>query len=148
VLVPNYSSATAYDQDGNEIKKWSGADNHFDNFIKAVHSRKYSDLNADILEGHLSSALCHTGNISYRLGKKQEQGEILHALKNNKRLKESCQRMLAHLWNNEVDLDATPASLGVTLTMEPKTERFLGNDKANALLTRDYRKPYVVPQKV
>ncbi len=148
VLVPNYSSAVAYDKDGGEIKKWSGSENHFENFIKAVHSRKYSDLNADILEGHLSSALCHTGNISYRLGKKLEQGEILHAIKTDKNLKESCQRMFSHLWANEVDLDSTPAGLGVALAMEPKTERFLGNDKANALLKRDYRKPYVVPEKV
>jgi hypothetical protein len=32
--------------------------------------------------------------------------------------------------------------------MDPAAERFLGNAKANALLTRDYRKPYVVPEKV
>ncbi len=31
-------------------------------------------------------------------------------------------------------------------SMDPKTERFLDNDQANALLTRDYRKPFVVPE--
>ena len=31
------------------------------------------------------------------------------------------------------------------LTMDPKAETFLGNDAANAMLTRDYRKPFVVP---
>ena len=41
---------------------------HFGNFIAAVRSRKTADLNADILEGHYSSALCHLANISYRLG--------------------------------------------------------------------------------
>ena len=30
---------------------------------------KREDLKADVLEGHLSSALCHLGNISYRLGR-------------------------------------------------------------------------------
>jgi len=40
---------------------------HRENFIKAVRSRKVSDLTADILEGHLSSSLCHLANISYRL---------------------------------------------------------------------------------
>ena len=34
----------------------------------AVRSRKKEDLNAEILDGHLSSALCHLPNISYRLG--------------------------------------------------------------------------------
>src|SRR5205085_2043480 len=42
--------------------------NHFANFIAAVRSHRYQDLNADILEGHYSSALCHLANISYRLG--------------------------------------------------------------------------------
>jgi predicted dehydrogenase len=38
-------------------------------FIKAVRSRKREDLTADIEEGHLSSALMHLANISYRLGR-------------------------------------------------------------------------------
>ena len=41
---------------------------HFGNFIAAVRSRKVEDLNADILEGHYSAALCHLANISYRMG--------------------------------------------------------------------------------
>lgn len=40
------------------------------NFIQAVQSRKHTDLAADILEGHLSAALCHMANISYRTGRK------------------------------------------------------------------------------
>ena len=63
-----------------QIKKFSGAGEdeggHFGNFIKAVRSRKKEDLKADILEGHLSSALCHTGNISYRLGHEADPEEI------------------------------------------------------------------------
>jgi predicted dehydrogenase len=43
---------------------------HFQNFADAVKKRDRSVLNADILEGHLSSALCHLGNISYRTGRK------------------------------------------------------------------------------
>ena len=56
--------------------------------------------------------------------------------------------MEEHLAANNVDLDVNRASLGVFLKMDPKTERFIGNDKANELLRRDYRKPYVVPEKV
>jgi len=40
------------------------------NFIAAVKSRKQAGLAADILEGHLSAALCHMANISYRAGRK------------------------------------------------------------------------------
>jgi hypothetical protein len=41
--------------------------NHFSNFIDCVRSRRSQDLHADILEGHLSSSLCHLGNIACRL---------------------------------------------------------------------------------
>jgi predicted dehydrogenase len=41
--------------------------NHFKNFIDCVRSRRWQDLNGDILEGHLSSSLCHLGNIACRL---------------------------------------------------------------------------------
>jgi hypothetical protein len=32
--------------------------------------------------------------------------------------------------------------------MDPKTEKFTNNPEANKLLTREYRKPFVVPEKV
>ncbi len=41
--------------------------NHFTNFIDCVRSRRWQDLNADILEGHLSTSLSHLGNIAARL---------------------------------------------------------------------------------
>jgi predicted dehydrogenase len=41
--------------------------NHFTNFIDCVRSGKWQDLNADILQGHLSTSLCHLGNIATRL---------------------------------------------------------------------------------
>ena len=43
---------------------------HVDNFLSAVRSRNYKDLNCDIEAGHLSAVLCHMANISYRVGDK------------------------------------------------------------------------------
>jgi len=43
---------------------------HFKNFIDCVRSRRWQDLHADVLEGHLSTTICHLGNISYRTGRK------------------------------------------------------------------------------
>ena len=40
---------------------------------------------------------------------------------------------------NKVDIALDKASLGVPLKMDVKTERFIGNDKANDMLTRHYR---------
>ena len=47
-----------------------GGGDHFANFLQAVRSRDTRSLNADIEEGHLSSAYCHLGNIAYKLGRK------------------------------------------------------------------------------
>ena len=68
LVIYDYSNAVAFTKDGEVIKKFGGGGNHFANFVKAVRSRKVGDLHADILEGHLSSALCHLANDSYRLG--------------------------------------------------------------------------------
>jgi len=45
----------------------AGGGGHYANFIKAVRSARERDLNANIKTGHLSAALCHMANISYRL---------------------------------------------------------------------------------
>jgi predicted dehydrogenase len=148
VLIPDYDSAIAFDRQGQEIKKWSGADDHFLNFVQAVRSRKVRDLNSDILEGHLSSALCHTGNVSYRLGRRSTPEVLREALRGQKDGLETLGRMTEHLAANGVNLDVDQATLGVFLKMSPGSERFKGNDAANALLTREYRAPFVVPAKV
>ncbi len=146
VTVPNYNGGSAHDKDGKEIKKWNGASDHFANFIEACRSRKHTDLHADILEGHLSSALCHTGNISYRLGTKYSPGEILEKIKGDRGATDTFERMKNHLTANEVNLDMDKLALGPVLTMDPKTEKFLGNPEADKMLTREYRKPFVVPE--
>ena len=148
VAVPDYNSATAFDRDGKEIRKFAGSESHHGNFVKAVRSRKVADLHADILEGHLSSALCHTGNISYRLGQQMGPEAIRDQISSDSAALEAGERAYAHLQANGIDLENERATLGVVLTMDPKTERFVGNDRANNLLTRAYRKPFVVPAKV
>jgi len=40
---------------------------HMSNFLSAVRSRNYKDLNADVQIGVTSADLCHLANISYRL---------------------------------------------------------------------------------
>jgi hypothetical protein len=116
------------------------------NFYEAMRSRKTSDLHADILEGHLSSALCHTGNISYRLGQRQSPEAIREAIKSERGAEETFQRMLVHLQANEVDVMKDKITLGPVLKLDPATERFPGNEPANALLTRNYRAPFVVTE--
>jgi predicted dehydrogenase len=75
---------------------------HFANFLTAVRSQTRGELNAEIEEGAISTALVHLGNISYRLGR-------------------------------SVHFDAATYSCP-------------GDLEANAMFSRDYRKPFVVPQ--
>ena len=142
----------AYDKDGKKIKQFvnEGGEGHVENFIRAIRSRKPSDLNAEILEGHLSACLYHMGNISYRLGKKATPEQIKESIKNQPDTTDAFDRMQAHLAANEIDLTKDMAVLGPWLTMNPDTEKFTGpmSGKANKLLTRKYRKPFVLPEKV
>jgi hypothetical protein len=99
-----------------------------------------------VQEGHLSSALCHTGNVSYRLGEKTPTREIAERIAGNELLSNSFDRMLGHLRANGVDVDGDAVlTMGEWLTLDPVTEKFVDNDKANELRTRVYRKPFVVP---
>lgn len=148
MVIPDYSSARFMDKAGKEIKSFSGAKDHFANFIEAVRSRRSADLKADVLEGHISSALCHTGNVSYQLGRMMSSEEIRDEIRGNSDLEESLGRMEKHLAANGVRLDQTPLTLGPVLKMNPKTERFIGNRQADQLLTRNYRAPFVVPESV
>lgn len=148
VVVPNYSSATAYDPNGKVIREWKGSVDHFKNFIEACRTRRVEDLHADILEGHLSSALCHTGNISHRLGKKEKPEAILEKIKADKTGEETFARLKEHLAKNEVDISKDLLTLGPVLTMDVEKETFLENDEASAMLKNKYRAPFVVPEEV
>ena len=81
-----------------------GGSEHFANFLDAIRSGKDSDLTCDILDGHLSAALPHLANVSYRLGRE--------------------------------------------IRFNGGTEKCVNDTEGDALLTRIYRKPYVVPEKV
>ena len=100
----DYGKVAVFDNSHNKIQDFSGGGDHFGNFLGAVQSRKVSDLHGEILEGHLSSALCHLGNIAYRTGK--------------------------------------------ALDFDGQAENFGSDAKANAMLTREYRSPFRMPDKV
>jgi len=120
------------------------------NFISAVRSRKREDIRTDILQGHLSTALCHMGNISYRLGRDAGPDAIRRRIAENRSAPEAFARFAEHLAANDVGLAKTPAALGPWLTMDSKAERFTGPaaEEANKHLKRHYREPFVIPEEV
>ena len=146
--IRNYGAVQVYDNDDKMIKEFKGGGDHFGNFIQAVRTRNPRDLNAEILEGHLSSALCHTGNISYRVGETVETNDIKAFIdKRYEAASDAFNRMVEHLVDkNEVDLKTTPLTLGPVLTMDTKSETFPNHKAADKLTTREYREPFVVPE--
>jgi hypothetical protein len=108
LAITSYTHWQAYLTNGKgELEKGhngSGGGDHFRNFLDAVKSRDSKTLHAEIEEGHQSSALCHLGNIAYKLGRR--------------------------------------------LTINPTSESFVNDPEADAMLTREYRVPFVVPAKV
>jgi predicted dehydrogenase len=148
VIVPDYVTAQAYDKNGQKVKDFTGSSSHMGNFIAAIRSRKVSDLHAPISEGFISSSLCHTGNISLRVGAPQPPDAIREQIKGNAAMTEAFGRVTEHLAANGLDLVKTPLTLGAALEFDPQTEKFTNSDDANALLTAEYRKPFVVPEKV
>ena len=69
------------DPAGMPVKTISGEGNHFEkhvaNFLAAVRAHDPQRLAAEISEGVQSTALCHLGNISYRLGTELAPEEIV-----------------------------------------------------------------------
>ncbi len=126
-----------------------GKGGHFGNFIAAVRSRQNDELNADILEGHYSSALCHLANASYRLGKLVPFNASTKAFGDDTAAYETLGRMETHLAkDNGLKLDGLSYRLGRKLTVDARSESVVDDPEANALLTRRYRAPFVVPEKI
>jgi predicted dehydrogenase len=146
VVGPNYTSGVAFDYDGNEIGKWSGGEYqaHFANFVKAIRSRNHKDLHLDIEDGHLSSALAHLGNVSYRLGSAVPEGTRPSLLADNPHVMKTLSTFESHLRENGVDFANSKFYLGQELTIDPQTE--LATDaNANQLFTREYRAGFELP---
>jgi len=145
-----------YDNDGRRIKKFSGdgGGGHQQNFIDAVRNKKRSDLKAPIATGHLSTASCLLGNISYRLGKSASCDQIKMQIADHSQGQETLTRIEKHLAANNVDLKTNPLTLGPWLEIDPKTQQItaVGDRKDSEILKKaadlvkgnNCRKPYTI----
>ena len=148
------SGGAFFDRQGKKVQDLGAGDSpkaleiaHLSAFLAGVRSRKASDLAAEALEGHRSTACCHMANVSHRLGKRSSPEAIRAALTGNAEMADAFERCRDYLRENGVDLDATPATLGPWVTYDEKQGRFVGDlaETANGLSRREYRKPFVVP---
>ncbi|MBN1589949.1 MAG: Gfo/Idh/MocA family oxidoreductase [Pirellulales bacterium] len=120
----------------------------FGSFINTLRDGDFSKCNVDILEGHLSSAVCHLGNISYRLGKQVAYGQKPEHMGTNPQVHESFDTIRHNLAGAGFELDDKTYQVGPVLEFDPKAERFVDNEAANAMLTRPARPPFAVPDDV
>jgi hypothetical protein len=149
LVIPTYSSGIAFSPTGQLIQRFGGGDDsaHFRNFIDAIKNNKPESLNAPAIDGHFSAAACHLANISHRLGTAKPL-ETNDPFGKNELANETYRRFREHLKENGVDLAKTNFTMGREIKMDSKTETVVGDAEASKLLTREYRKPYVVPDTV
>ncbi len=142
---------TAFDNRGRLIREFTRKrPDCKENFISVVRSRKTNELLTDALEGHLSCGLVHMANISYQVGKHKTNNEIRQVIRSEAELSESYDRLIDHLLANRFDINQELLALGSMLIMDPDKERFIGpmSKEANRLISREYRKPFVVSANV
>ena len=159
IVVPDYNSAQVYDKDGKFVKTYGktvdavdltgGASGHHANWVAGIRKGTNEGIHAPVRECHLSTALVHSANISFRLGAKKSAGEIKDALKASSGLAEAFGRMAEHLGRNGVNLDESKAVLGAPLTQDTKTELFTGANAEAAnrdlVAKRTGRKGFEIP---
>ena len=133
-----------YDKDGKEIKAFNGARSHFQTWIDSIRSGKQEAMYG-AESGHLSSALAHIGNISWKLGEKAPVEKVREAF-DHPAGTEAVERMATHLTANGVDVAKEGIRLGALLTTDGVKESFTGDgfEAANALLKDSYRKGFEV----
>ncbi len=147
VMTSNYGSAVCFNPDGSVQKEFKGGGDHFAVFVDAVRAGDRRKLTADALGGHLSSALCHLGNVSYRLGKNTDWDAVRASLQGDEEGLETATRTVEHCQENGVDYAATPLTLGPKLAFDPVRETFTGSlaSTANPHLGREYRRGFELP---
>ncbi|MBV5316089.1 MAG: Gfo/Idh/MocA family oxidoreductase [Prolixibacteraceae bacterium] len=141
-----------YDNDGIKLKdfKKEGLGGPQTNFINALRTGKQEDLKSDIEEGHLSTSICHMGNISYQIGELHPAKELIAQIRDNHYLYQVYLEMEEHLRKHGVDLAKEQIIIGKSLTMDSRTERFAGEHStmANLFIKDTYREPFIIPNQI
>lgn len=142
LVSANYSQVHAYDHDGNLIRVFEGGGNHVQNFLNAVHAGTPANLTAPAWDGHVSSGMCHLGNVSYLLGSSRKLASGESPFAGDADANESFGRFREHLVANGLDAARTDYRMGPRLEFNAQTEQFVGSgptDVANRLLHQEHR---------
>lgn len=142
--------ATAFDKDGKVIKQFKGnsGSGHQRNFIDAVRSRDASGLNAEVQVGHDSTGWCNLANITYLTGSNFTHEAAKEVEKGAELWGSVVDDMDKLLDAHDIDIEGAEIKLSPMLTVNPKTEQFIGEnaEAANKFLKREYRSNFEVPE--
>jgi predicted dehydrogenase len=127
---------------------------HFGNFLAAVRSRDSTMLTADIDQGRQSTALCHLGNMSYRLGGDLPFADVQAAL-SQRRFADDPATLVSRMRNTLEANDCLPKSGGIRCGVWVDTVPTAGRGTDEAGVCRDpraaalerlvYRQPFTLP---
>lgn len=142
-----------YDHDGKVLRKFKGDSGrtHMQNFVNAIRNSDAASLRSPLESAFYSSSMSHLANISVRSGQATSDENVAAELGNDQLATECFERFSDQLALWSVDTNETPWQLGPQLTFDSKTEQFTAGEnaaKANSLIRRTDRKPYIVPQSV
>lgn len=148
LLLPNDTSAHAFEHDRTRVRDFRGAGNPFEEFVGAVRAGDAGRLSAPLAGGHLSSGLCHMGNDSYRCGAPAGDDAIAAAVAETPLAREAWARLDAHLTAHEFEAAERRVTLGAALRLDPTTETYIDHDAANALRRGTYVEGFEVSEEV
>ena len=137
---------------GKLVEKFQGDGDHFGNFVDAVKAhdskllRRRHPGRPPFLCATATWPTFPTTSASRPRSRRFERRWA--ALKTNENVTECLDRMDAYLTANGVELAKTPLMLGPCSRSTRKNETVVDNPEACAILTRDYRAPFIVPKAV
>lgn len=147
-----YHEGVLYDNDGKEMKRFGEQDHKGpqEHFIAALRSGKTEDLKTDILQGHLSTCLCHMGNVSIMCGEPMSFEQARRNIPGTDHAQMAFDRMYLHLKANGVEMEKAKLILGSTLSFDSDKEVFVGPNSrhANLFLKDSYREPFIIRDQV
>jgi predicted dehydrogenase len=143
LIIYQSGAAVLADPDGNILSQFAGKqENHYRNFIDAVIEGNPEKLAGNIYEGHVSSGLCHLGNISYRLGALATDNQITAALEDLKAPGPIKSQLARFRLNLQANKDDRQLLLGRKLHIDPKHGHIINDDQAAAMMSKSYRQGF------
>jgi len=134
----------AYDKDGKKVKKFDSDDGHGHglNWLQAIVKNKPNTLHAPIRNGQISTAYCHLGNLSHRLGAASPQGQIAEELSADADTASAVETMSEHLRAHDIDTASQMLTLGRVVTTDGVALSGASAADAKKIDERPLRDPY------